>query len=123
MKKIFAGLSLLVALTFLTPIADAGAQEKKNEEDRSSIAQGQNQLPNPRRHGGRRRRELRRRLAEMDKNHDRQISRDEWTRRPQVFDLIDTNRDGFLTREELKAARDRRHRGPDGSNQINKPPR
>jgi Ca2+-binding EF-hand superfamily protein len=59
----------------------------------------------------------------MDKNHDQQISRDEWTRRPQAFDRIDSNHDGLLTREELRAARDRR-RQRDESNRTdpNKPP-
>jgi Ca2+-binding EF-hand superfamily protein len=103
-------------------MAYASIQEKKSEEERSSIAQGQDQPTSPRKlHRGKR--GLRKRLAAMDKNHDQQISRDEWTRRPQAFDRIDSNHDGLLTREELRAARDRR-RQRDESNRTdpNKPP-
>ncbi|MFN7946396.1 MAG: EF-hand domain-containing protein [Blastocatellia bacterium] len=47
-------------------------------------------------------------LMEMDKNHDNQISRDEWTRRPKAFDRLDLNHDGVITREELQQLRPRR---------------
>ena len=122
MKKLLAGFSFLVALTPIPSTADAGFQEKKSDEDRSSIAQAQSQSPTHRnRVLGKR--GLRRRLVAMDKNQNQQISRDEWTRRPQIFDRIDSNHDGFLTREEFKAARDR-HRQRDESNRTdpNKPP-
>lgn len=44
-------------------------------------------------------------FKKMDKNNDRQISRDEWSRKPEAFDRLDLNKDGILTGEELKAAR------------------
>lgn len=51
--------------------------------------------------------ELKRRgkFAQMDKNGDGMISRDEWTRKPKAFDKLDLNHDGFLTRDELLQAR------------------
>jgi Ca2+-binding EF-hand superfamily protein len=41
----------------------------------------------------------------MDQNHDRQVSRDEWKGPAEVFDRLDTNHDGSLTREEFAAGR------------------
>jgi hypothetical protein len=45
--------------------------------------------------------------AQMDTNKDGQISREEWTRKPEAFDRLDQNKDGVLTREELKRGRNR----------------
>jgi hypothetical protein len=45
--------------------------------------------------------------AKMDQNKDGQISREEWKRKPEVFDRLDQNKDGVLTRDELKRGRNR----------------
>jgi len=47
-------------------------------------------------------------LAELDKNADGSISRDEAAAHPRLsrsFDRIDTNKDGVLSQDELRAAR------------------
>jgi Ca2+-binding EF-hand superfamily protein len=44
-------------------------------------------------------------FKQMDKNNDRQISREEWSGKPETFARLDRNNDGILTLEELKAAR------------------
>ncbi len=43
-------------------------------------------------------------FKQMDKNNDRQISRDEWSRKPKAFDRLDRNSDGILNEDELKEA-------------------
>lgn len=41
-------------------------------------------------------------FRKMDKNNDRQVSRDEWNRKPKAFDRLDRNSDGILSGDELK---------------------
>ena len=48
------------------------------------------------------RRAARVRWHQLDKNRDGSISRDEWTRKPEVFDQLDANKDGVLTRDEIR---------------------
>ena len=53
------------------------------------------------------------RRKDLDTNHDRMISRDEARGRPRLarnFDAIDTNKNGQLSRDELKAYH-QAHRG------------
>ena len=50
----------------------------------------------------------------MDQNNDGRISRDEWKGPAEVFDRLDANHDGFLTREELQAGRRHEGRGQHG---------
>ena len=45
------------------------------------------------------------RIIQMDTNNDNQISRDEWKGEPKRFDRLDVNRDGVITREELRSIR------------------
>jgi EF hand domain-containing protein len=40
-------------------------------------------------------------MARMDTNNDGKISRDEWKGKPENFNTIDKNGDGFITKEEL----------------------
>jgi Ca2+-binding EF-hand superfamily protein len=44
------------------------------------------------------------RLKTMDKDGDGKISRSEFTGRPQVFDRLDADKDGFLTKDEIDRA-------------------
>lgn len=45
------------------------------------------------------------RLQKMDANNDQQISREEWTGKPEGFSRLDANNDGIITREELRQLR------------------
>jgi Ca2+-binding EF-hand superfamily protein len=50
------------------------------------------------------------RLWEMDADADGNISRSEWKGKEETFNRLDSNKDGLLSRDELREAR--RHRGP-----------
>lgn len=50
------------------------------------------------------------RWEQMDKNGDGKISREEWTGKPKVFDRLDANHDGFLTKDEIRARRAKRNK-------------
>jgi hypothetical protein len=84
----------------------------------------QNQDPQSRvqkqRQRGERHEKRRHRLAQLDTDKDQRISRDEWIRRPKAFDRLDSNHDGFITREEMKALREQRRRRNNANE--NKPP-
>jgi len=67
----------------------------------SVLAQDPQGQPRPRRRGGL---NGEKRMKRMDINNDGAISRDEWKGKPKVFDRIDKNGDGKLTREVLAAA-------------------
>lgn len=93
MKLVLLG---ILALALLLP---AFAQVNQNPPGQSD-----QQAPQGRRHqrGGKI-------FKQMDKNNDRQISRDEWSRKPKAFDRLDRNSDGILNEEEIKeAAKQRR---------------
>jgi hypothetical protein len=91
MKQLKLILLGIVALALLLP---ALAQANQNSQ-----GQSEQQAPQGRRHqrGGKI-------FKRMDKNNDRQISRDEWSRKPKAFDKLDRNGDGFLNEEEIKEA-------------------
>jgi EF-hand domain pair/EF hand len=44
------------------------------------------------------------RWKELDQDNDGRISRSEWQRNEQVFDRMDADKDGYLTKEELRSA-------------------
>jgi Ca2+-binding EF-hand superfamily protein len=46
-------------------------------------------------------------FADLDKNKDKKISRDEWQGPAQFFDRLDTNHDGFIDETEFNAMRQR----------------
>ncbi len=64
----------------------------------SVLAQDPQGQPGPRRRGGH---NGEKRMKSMDINNDGVISRDEWKGKPEVFNRIDKNGDGSLTREEF----------------------
>lgn len=47
-------------------------------------------------------------FAAMDKSNDGQVSRDEWTGKPKLFDRLDLDHSGAISREEFQAARHKR---------------
>jgi Ca2+-binding EF-hand superfamily protein len=51
-------------------------------------------------------------FADLDKNKDKKISRDEFPGPPQFFDRLDENKDGFIDEEEWNRARGRMGGGP-----------
>ena len=71
------------------------------------FSQDPQRQPEPRRRGGS---DGEKRMKRMDANNDGVISRNEWKGKPEVFDKIDKNGDGSLTREELGSA-ERRQAG------------
>jgi Ca2+-binding EF-hand superfamily protein len=66
--------------------------------------------------GGHRREERRERMRALDKDGDQQLSRaeigDSMPRLAQDFDHLDTNKDGKLSREEMRAGREMRRGEP-----------
>ena len=53
-------------------------------------------------------------FADLDKNKDKKISRDEWQGAPQFFDRLDENKDGFIDEEEFNRMRGGRFGGGGG---------
>ena len=45
---------------------------------------------------------VRNNLRDMDKDNDSRISRREWQGRAEMFDRLDTDRDGFVTKQEIQ---------------------
>lgn len=46
-------------------------------------------------------------FKQMDKDADGRVAKSEWTRRPEAFDMIDGDKDGFLTSDEVRAMAER----------------
>ena len=58
------------------------------------------------------------RLREMDTDADGNISRSEWKGKEEIFNRLDANKDGMLTRDELREARTQRKSGSPGAEAI-----
>lgn len=57
------------------------------------------------------------RMRSNDRDGDSRISRDEFRGSAQIFERLDADRDGFITREEARAMRGRLGKGP-GRNEV-----
>jgi hypothetical protein len=102
-RFILGGVTVVLALIFAAP-AVANQSQTRPERRRASIEARQQ-----------RRQELRaraveRRLHRLDRDASGAISRQEWPRRPEAFDRLDTNKDGQLSPSELGRRRVRPHR-------------
>ena len=85
------------------------AQTPATTERPALETQQSTQVPAPeRRAGGRQRGD---RLAKIDANMDGKISREEWPRNPEAFSRLDSNNDGFLTKDEMHHAKGKGMRG------------
>jgi Ca2+-binding EF-hand superfamily protein len=85
------GIAVLISCLALPAIA---AQETESEESK----------PKPNRRGYHTRADAEERWKKLDQDNDGRISRSEWQRNEQAFDRMDADRDGFLTKEERRAA-------------------
>jgi EF hand domain-containing protein len=79
--------SIPVALIFLVLAAGLSAGQNRVAQER------QGRHPN-----------FDRLLKRIDADGDGRISKEEWNKRSQLFDRIDQNHDGFLTRDETRTA-------------------
>ena len=86
----WSGLAVLVSCLALPAM---GAQGTDSDESR----------PRPRR-GDHTRPDAEERWKKLDQDNDGKISRAEWQRNVQAFDRMDADKDGFLTKEELRSA-------------------
>ena len=86
----WSGLAVLVSCLALPAMA---AQGTDSDDSR----------PRPRR-GDRPRPDAEERWKKLDQDNDGKISRAEWQRNEQAFDRVDADKDGFLTKEELRSA-------------------
>jgi Ca2+-binding EF-hand superfamily protein len=85
------GIAVLVSCLALPAMA---AQGTESEESRPRPNRGSaHARPNPEE-----------RWKKLDRDNDGRISRSEWQRDERVFDRIDADKDGFLTKEELRSA-------------------
>ena len=61
-------------------------------------------MPRPHRTGDHTRADAEERWKQLDQDNDGRISRLEWQRNEQTFDRMDADKDGFLTKEEMRSA-------------------
>lgn len=102
--------TVLLCLTVLLALGAALAQEGPAN-------------PDPGRPRGHRGRAVGERWKQMDQDSDQRISRSEWKGSSDAFDRLDADKDGFLTRQELRSkvkdARDKRGRNFRGMDENN----
>lgn len=96
----FAVCLFMLMLTGICLAQDTGAQQDTGE--RHGRGQGQHGR------GGA--------MMRMDTDNDGKISREEWKGKPEAFDKIDKNGDGFITKEELAESRRNRFEEMDTNN-------
>jgi len=103
MQRMFVLISILTLALFGAVVA--GAQEPPTQPQQGPPP---GQGPGQRGGGGQGRFQLPS-FADLDKNHDKKISRDEFpsTLPQQMFDRLDENHDGFISEEEWSRARGR----------------
>lgn len=68
------------------------------------VADSDESRPRPHRGGDRTRPDAEERWKKLDQDNDGRISRSEWQHNEQGFDRMDVDKDGFLTKEELRSA-------------------
>ena|ERR1044072_3466809 len=117
--KLCSVLLCCFALTVVAPLAFAQASSTQSAEPNQTSPNPQRRMPGNR-DARKRGEKIRHRLAQLDTDQDQRISRDEWKRRPKAFDRLDSNHDGFITREEMKALREQRRKRNNANE--NKPP-
>jgi Ca2+-binding EF-hand superfamily protein len=92
MKRFF-GLVVFIALAGSSALAQDGPPMPQGGGQPGGGMRMQGQMPS---------------FADLDKNKDKKISRDEWPSQfAQAFDRLDTNHDGFIDEEEFNAMRNR----------------
>jgi len=103
-----SGIAVLAACLALPAMA---AQGTDSDESR----------PRPHRSGDHTRADAEERWKQLDQNNDGRISRSEWQRNEQAFDRMDADKDGFLTKEEMRsAAREFRGKHRNGLKEMDK---
>src|SRR5262245_36463061 len=108
MRRLFLA-GAVIALFSLMSAPSAEAQRRVLRERRPAVAKLQKRRAIERlekRRAARQRVKVHR-FERLDRDRNGAISRQEWRRRPEVFDRLDTNKDGQLTPSELSQRRGR----------------
>jgi Ca2+-binding EF-hand superfamily protein len=100
MRKLFQPLLLLAVMAGGSIVARAQDEPPPMPQGQPQRGQGMRfQMPS---------------FADLDKNKDKKIGRDEYQGPPQFFDRLDENKDGFIDEEEYSRMRQRMERGGPG---------
>ena len=86
--------TVMAALVSYLALPEVAAQGAESEES----------TPRTNRGPGHRRSDAEQRWKKLDQDNDDRISRSEWQRNEQSFDRLDADKDGFVTKEELRSA-------------------
>jgi hypothetical protein len=131
MRRFLIAAAVLASLTLA-----AGAQAQQQapvqrqrptpEQRQERLAQRQQRNPDlqsGQQQAGKRRGQLRkmmmqRRLRKMDQDRNGSIARQEWRGRSEMFDRLDVNKDGSVTREEIRSLLQQRRKGSGSANII-----